>query len=321
MLANPAARRLYGLDPSIPAGALGDVELRTPRGEAVPATARPATRLLRGDTFSGVELWTPRRGDDRRWLGAYTGVELGGLNPLRVLSVRDVTARHELEERYRTAFELNPTAMSVVRLENLQFTEVNDSFLKLTGYRRDEVVGHTAADLGLSIEDEKRAALIRELRRGRAVTVVEWESEVRTKAGERRAVLSEGKLVLFGGDTCLIDTYIDITDRKRAETELSQAIRAIMSDPSWFVRVVQEKLFEIRSGNPNQPGLELLSARERDVLEQLASGKGNDAIAAELGLSAQTVRNYISAVYSKIGVNSRGEAIVWARERGLIFPS
>ena len=93
-----------------------------------------------------------------------------------------------------------------------------------------------------------------------------------------------------------------------------------MSDPSWFVQVVQDKLFEIRAGNQKQPGLELLSNRERQVLEHLASGKNNDAIARDLGLSTQTVRNYISTIYDKISVCSRAEAVVWARERGLIFP-
>ena len=222
----------------------------------------------------------------------------------------------ELRASYGTGRLLLPGVSAVLVREDL---EPGRQHILLTK-RTDNGLWSLPAGI-MEPGEQPAAALIRELRRGRAVAVVERESEVRTKAGARRAVLSEGKLVLFGGDTCLIDTYVDITDRKRAETELSQAIRAIMSDPSWFVRVVQEKLFEIRSGNPDQPGLELLSARERDVLEQLASGKGNDAIAAELGLSAQTVRNYISTVYDKIGVRSRAEAVVWVRERGLIFPA
>lgn len=44
----------------------------------------------------------------------------------------------------------------------------------------------------------------------------------------------------------------------------------------------------------------------------------NEQIAAELGIVTQTVRNYISALYDKLGVNSRAEAIVWARERGIV---
>lgn len=226
--------------------------------------------------------------------------------------VHDVTAQHELKARHRVTFEVNPTAMSILRLEDLRFTEVNDSFLKLTGYAREKVIGQTAADLQLHTLNKKRDEAVRNLRRG------EIELELRTKAGEPRTVLSEGRLIHFDNDVHLIDTYLDITDRRRAENELSQAIQAVMSDPSWFV---QEKLLEIRSGNQRPQGLEGLTPRERQVLAQLASSKNNDAIAAELGIVTQTGRNYISTVYSKIGVNSRGGVVVWAREWGLIFPS
>ena len=289
--------------------------------DPLPAEAYPAARVLRGEAFTDYEVWVQKRGESRRWLGSYSGSQVEDTITMGALLVRDGTERRELEARYRATFEVNPTAMSVLRLEDLQFTEVNDSFLKLTGYTRDEVIGNTAAELRLYALNKKRDDAIRNLRRGETDAVIELELELRTKAGEPRTVLSEGRLIHFDHDLHLIDTYVDITDRKRAENELSQAIQAAMSDPSWFVQVVQQKLLEIRAGNAVKAGLEGLSTRERQVLEQLASGKNNDAIALELSLSAQTVRNYISTIYDKIGVNSRGEAIVWARERGLIFPA
>jgi DNA-binding NarL/FixJ family response regulator len=61
-----------------------------------------------------------------------------------------------------------------------------------------------------------------------------------------------------------------------------------------------------------------LTPRDRQVLERVAQGKNNKQIAEELGLASQTVRNYITNIYSKIGVSSRSEAVVWARERGLV---
>lgn len=44
----------------------------------------------------------------------------------------------------------------------------------------------------------------------------------------------------------------------------------------------------------------------------------NNAIAHELGLATQPVRNYISNLYDKLGVHTRAEAVVWARERGIV---
>lgn len=60
-----------------------------------------------------------------------------------------------------------------------------------------------------------------------------------------------------------------------------------------------------------------LTAREIDILERLAQGLDNAQIAAHLQLSEKTVRNYISQMFDKLGVENRGQAIVLARESGL----
>jgi len=60
-----------------------------------------------------------------------------------------------------------------------------------------------------------------------------------------------------------------------------------------------------------------LTAREREVLEYLAQGADNAQIAAHLGLSEKTIRNYLTSVFEKLGVENRGRAIVLARDAGL----
>jgi pimeloyl-ACP methyl ester carboxylesterase/DNA-binding CsgD family transcriptional regulator len=60
-----------------------------------------------------------------------------------------------------------------------------------------------------------------------------------------------------------------------------------------------------------------LSIREREVLQLLAKGQENAEIARRLVLSEKTVRNYVSHIYAKLQINSRGEAIVLARQGGL----
>ena len=335
---NASARRLHGLGRTMRSLKARDLATyRYPDGREVEADATPAARVLRGETFAEYELWTytsagsnghsdghsSRRGDDRdegRWLGAYSGTQVEDSMTLGVLSMRDVTAQRELEARFRATFEVNPTAISILRLSDLRFNDVNESFLRLTGYSRDEVIGKTAADLGLFMEYTKRDAALRQMRRSRSDQVVEHEASLRIKTGEQRQVLSEGRIISFASDLHLIDTYLDITDRKRSENELMQAIQATMADPSWFTRVVMEKLAEIRAGSETRGGLEQLTKREQGVLELLARGLGNEQIANELGLSRHTVRNYVATLYAKLGVKSRAEAVIWARERGLIFP-
>jgi DNA-binding NarL/FixJ family response regulator len=60
-----------------------------------------------------------------------------------------------------------------------------------------------------------------------------------------------------------------------------------------------------------------LTRREQEVLGLIAQGLTNSAIAARLGLSPKTVRNYISEIFSKLQVANRAEAIAWAREAGV----
>jgi DNA-binding NarL/FixJ family response regulator len=59
-----------------------------------------------------------------------------------------------------------------------------------------------------------------------------------------------------------------------------------------------------------------LTAREREVLTLLTEGLGNADIAERLSLSEKTVRNHVSNLFDKLGVWSRAQAIVFARDRG-----
>ncbi len=79
---------------------------------------------------------------------------------------------------------------------------------------------------------------------------------------------------------------------------------------------------ELRAFVPRSPGqrpaaFENLTVREAEILERIAQGLDNAQIAAHLGMSEKTVRNHITRIFDKIGVENRSQAIVRARERGL----
>jgi pimeloyl-ACP methyl ester carboxylesterase/DNA-binding CsgD family transcriptional regulator len=93
------------------------------------------------------------------------------------------------------------------------------------------------------------------------------------------------------------------------------------SEPAWprFWQEVRAFLGAGRAVGKDRSAREFpdLTARERQVLELLARGLANDEIAERLGISAKTVRNQVSAVFDKLGVSTRAQAIVKAREAGL----
>ena len=63
-----------------------------------------------------------------------------------------------------------------------------------------------------------------------------------------------------------------------------------------------------------------LSEREREVLRLLASGLGNSEIAQTLFLSEGTIKNYVSMIFSKLGVTDRTQAAILAIRAGLVNP-
>lgn len=111
----------------------------------------------------------------------------------------------------------------------------------------------------------------------------------------------------------------DITERRQSELELVTAIEAVMQDASWFSRNVLEKLANLRARQADTQPREItdLTKREKQVLELACQGLDDIAISTTLAMSRNTVRNHVARIYAQIGVNKRGAAIVWARERGL----
>ncbi len=75
-------------------------------------------------------------------------------------------------------------------------------------------------------------------------------------------------------------------------------------------------LFQAPGSTPTPPALTDMTEREREVLNLLAAGASNDAIARKLFVSNKTVRNTVSGIYAKLHANGRAEAIVKAREAG-----
>ena len=66
------------------------------------------------------------------------------------------------------------------------------------------------------------------------------------------------------------------------------------------------------------PAFSALSRREREILALMADGLANAQIADRLSISEKTVRNHVSHVFDKLGVWSRAQAIVFARDRHFV---
>jgi DNA-binding NarL/FixJ family response regulator len=91
-------------------------------------------------------------------------------------------------------------------------------------------------------------------------------------------------------------------------------------EPAWQQLVSELDNFLPPSDRPAETStlaLDELTPRQREVLEIVAQGLDNYAIAARLRISEKTVRNHVSIIFSKLGVNSRAQAVARARDAGL----
>ena len=104
--------------------------------------------------------------------------------------------------------------------------------------------------------------------------------------------------------------------KDEAPESLAQAVRVIEQGAVWFSQSVAAKIMGFSRTQSNEP-LTLFNAREKEVMVRIAQGLDNQIISQELHLAKQTVRNYVRTIYQKMGVSSRVQAVLWARERGL----
>jgi pimeloyl-ACP methyl ester carboxylesterase/DNA-binding CsgD family transcriptional regulator len=89
-------------------------------------------------------------------------------------------------------------------------------------------------------------------------------------------------------------------------------------EPAWqrFKHVVLEFMGEPDAAAAEDPAFGALSSREREILKLLTDGLSNAQIAGRLSLSEKTVRNHVSHVFDKLGVGTRAQAMVFARDHG-----
>lgn len=101
--------------------------------------------------------------------------------------------------------------------------------------------------------------------------------------------------------------------------ELTRAIQAVAAGEAIFGPEVARRLMQHFASPPAATASPFpeLSEREHEILELVARGLGNQAIAERLGIAAKTVRNHVSNVFGKLQVRDRAEAVVRARDAGL----
>lgn len=124
------------------------------------------------------------------------------------------------EEKFTKAFHSSPYAIVLTRSSDGQIFEVNDGFVNITGYQRDEVIGKTTLNLHLFQREDDRINIVNELSKKRKIK--EYEIQILKKSGEMMIGLFSADFILINNDQCILSSISDITEQSKMRNKLQE---------------------------------------------------------------------------------------------------
>jgi PAS domain S-box-containing protein len=128
----------------------------------------------------------------------------------------------ESEARFCAAFRASPALISLLRLSDGRFVEVNDAFVSWLGLDRERIVGHDTKELGVWLNrNEREKILAKLLRKGSARQI---ECQFRSCRGTVHTIVLSAEIIEINCERHILGFGLDITERKQAETELLRTL-------------------------------------------------------------------------------------------------
>ena len=224
--ANAVAAELHGAED--PAGLGRNAEdyrarhpLRYRNNRVLEPEAYPIDRLLRGEKVDEmlVEI-VPRIPEEACRTLRISGISLddAGGSPLHVLIVRDAAPLLEAERRFEQTFNVNPAPAVICRLSDHRYVKVNQGFLDMTGFTRDEVLGRSLYDIDVLRDAADLEKAKERLREGR--TIPQMQADLGLPDGGRKLVIVAGQPIDIDDEACMLFSFADLEPHRQAENRL-----------------------------------------------------------------------------------------------------
>ncbi|MEH1971831.1 MAG: ATP-binding protein [Nostoc sp.] len=196
---------------------------------------------------------------------------------------QEIHERTKAEEKFAKVFRSSPNPIAIATVSEARFIDVNPSFLKMSGYCLEEVIGDTAAELNLGKNTVAIAQAIQLLPETGSLYNLEFEFS--TKSGEFKTILISLELLDLAGVPCALLIANDITERKRLENEFISLVSHELRTPLTSTMGALDLLGSGQLGTLNQQGQKVLSIATTNTerlirlvndildLERMKSGK------------------------------------------------
>ncbi|KAB2954357.1 PAS domain S-box protein [Heliorestis acidaminivorans] len=183
-------------------------------------------QIKRGSAISNQEMRISSSINNYRWINwnAVPVLEEG----LIYIAGRDITEQKETlrklhlsEALFSKVFHANPNPMAINEIDNCKFTEVNDSFLEVTGFTREEVLWKSPEEINLWNKDDVNLQIIHNA----PSLARNIEKNIYIKSGELRNWLLSIEIIELNGKLCYVTAANDITELKKFEKEIAELDR------------------------------------------------------------------------------------------------
>jgi len=206
------------------------IELLNDNGECVPVELWPVPRALRGESLTNKEYLLHRKDTGETWSGSYSFAPVRnkyGEITGSVIVVRDITEQkiaqkllQESELKFRTIFDQSPIGIAIRDVEDGKLFDVNNSWERIFGYKKEEVIGHSIKDLGLYLQNEDYESNLKALNEHGNIS--NKPMRFQNKSGNIASVLYSADFITFNGNTCVLVMITDITLQVMQQVSIEQ---------------------------------------------------------------------------------------------------